>query len=437
MKKATLKIAILTAAFLFFYASNGGARENFNLNSITASEFSEEFGDGGIFNFIRRENKKEWTIMIYINAKNDLEEYGMKDVNEMEMIGSCDKVNIVVELGRMDGFDSSEGDWTGSRRYLIQKDNSTSAITSPILADLGKVDMGDWKHLVDFGLWAKTKYPAKKYMLIVWNHGTGWEKSVKSIMDKGLSYDFETANHFTTPQLGAALNEIGRLDVYASDACLMQMVSIAYEIKNNITYIVGSEATELADGYTYNTMLKPIVSNPEITAYQAAKVIVDAYFNHYRSIKKGSTQSFIRTAALDKLIILMNDWAFAATQSKEKDLIKHSMFRAQRYSATDHTDLYHFLSLVTSKTLNAELKTKGEVLMNHIKESVVAYNKHTNSPGTWWSGPVDYSDSRGIAIYMPPYRYNPDYDELKIAQHSNWDEFIKWYQKKSLSTDKI
>ncbi|MCK4935205.1 MAG: hypothetical protein KAR84_00005, partial [Elusimicrobiales bacterium] len=222
MQKTMMKVAALAIAFLFFHVSNAKAQNDFNLNSITVSdiEFSEEFGNGGIFNFIRRDEnvlkpkiEKEWTIMIFKNAKNNLERYGLKNVNEMEMIGSSDKVNIVVELGRMEGYDSFEGDWIGSRRYLILKDNNTDAVTSPIVQDLGKVDMGDWKHLVDFGKWAKANYPAKKYMLIVWNHGTGWIKNTKSIKNKGLSYDEETDNHFTTPQLGMALNEIGKIDV--------------------------------------------------------------------------------------------------------------------------------------------------------------------------------------------------------------------------------
>src|SRR3989339_803156 len=77
--------------------------------------------------------EKEWTIMVFVNAKNNLESYGLKDMNEMEMIGSGDKYNVVVELARMKGFDSSEGDWTTSRRYLVKKDNDTGKITSPVV----------------------------------------------------------------------------------------------------------------------------------------------------------------------------------------------------------------------------------------------------------------------------------------------------------------
>ena len=140
-----------------------------------------------IWNWLFGKLAPEWTIMVFINGKNDLERFAMKDLNEMEMVGSTAKMNIVVEMGRMDGYDASDGDWKGTRRFLIKKDTDTAKVTSPVVEDLGKVDMGDYKSLAAFGKWAKKKYPAKKYMLIVWNHGSGWEKGLKARINKGMT----------------------------------------------------------------------------------------------------------------------------------------------------------------------------------------------------------------------------------------------------------
>ncbi len=38
----------------------------------------------------------EWTIMVFLNGKNNLAPFAVKDLNEMEMVGSTDKVNICV-----------------------------------------------------------------------------------------------------------------------------------------------------------------------------------------------------------------------------------------------------------------------------------------------------------------------------------------------------
>ena len=39
----------------------------------------------------------EWTILAFMNAKNNLEASGLADLNEMELAGSSDKVNIVAQ----------------------------------------------------------------------------------------------------------------------------------------------------------------------------------------------------------------------------------------------------------------------------------------------------------------------------------------------------
>ncbi len=193
-------------------------------------------------------NIKPWTIMVFMNGKNNLASFAAKDLNEMETIGSLPNVNIVVEVGKIaysapsypsyPGYDNpydpynpygpgihphwppmepymnredtnlttlnKSDTWTGMRRYLMQKDNDTNTVTSPILEKVSG-DMGSWEHLAEFGLWAKNKFPAKNYMLIVWNHGDGWKSpNINIDFDKGISSDDETGNKISTVYLGAA-----------------------------------------------------------------------------------------------------------------------------------------------------------------------------------------------------------------------------------------
>ncbi len=368
---------------------------------------------------------KEWTVMVFINAKNNLEKYGLKDMNEMEMIGSGDKYNVVVELARINGFDTSDGDWKTSRRYLVQKDNEPAKVTSPVVQELPSVDMGDYKHLVDFVKWSKANYPARKYMLIVWNHGAGWIKTPLRSPVKGISYDDQTGNHITTPQLGQALKEAGGVDVYGSDACLMQMAEVVYELKDHAKYIVGSEETEPGDGYTYNTFLAPLAAKQDMGPAELAKVTVDAYSDHYQQIGEGSTQSYIRTSALASYLDASNAFAFAITQAGDKEVAKQAMSQAQSYAYPENKDVYHFAQLVAGATQNADVKAKAEALMANIKTKVVAHNRTNNSEGGWW-GPTLYDDSHGIAAYLPGTAAPAHYADLQWAQYSNWDEFIAW-----------
>jgi len=358
---------------------------------------------------------KEWTIMVYVNAKNNLERYGMLDLNEMEMIGSTNKVNVVAELGRINGYDSSDGNWISTRRYLVAKDANMAKIVSPVLADLGKVDMGDYKHLVDFATWGKTNYPAKRYMLIVWNHGAGWIKS-QALGEKGISYDDETGNHITTPQFGMAMKAIGKVDVIGTDACLMQMPEVNYEIKDYVDYIVASEETEPGDGYTYNTMLGPLMAKPTMLGAELGKLAVDAYADHYGA--QDHTQSLVLASAMNGLVPLVNNFVAAAMAANEKALIKTAMSDAQSYAYAENKDLWHFLSLYGAASQDANVKSAAQSLQAYITGNLVLHNR-VNS---------NYSDSHGLAIYMPNY-VNSSYNNLAWARDAQWDEFINWYTK--------
>ncbi len=381
----------------------------------------------------KTKNIKEWTIMVYLNAKNDLERFGIKDMNEMEKVGSDDNINIVVQMGRMKGYDSSNGDWTGVRRYYITKDSDPNLIKSQVVEDMGEVDMGSYKTLIDFGKWAKKNYPAKKYFLIIWNHGSGWEKGFNKRITKGISYDEVSGNHINTPQLGQALKEIGKVDLVGFDACLMGMAEVVYEIKDYATYIIASEETEPGDGYTYDGFLSKLAKKPTMGPLELAKAVVDTYISHYQSTGDGSTQAVIRAEKIDEFIKAVNEFAYALSNLQDKNLIKSALSKTQSYAIADNKDLAHFASLIYLSTSDPIVKEKAKALYDFIKNKLVAYNKYTNAEYSYW-GNTDYSNSNGIAIYFPSYSIAQGYAELQWAKYSNWDEFLGWYLGKDSST---
>lgn len=361
---------------------------------------------------------KEWTVMVFVNAKNNLESYGLSDVNEMEMVGSTDKINIVVELGRITGYSSADGDWKGCRRYYVTKDDDKNRITSPVISENPKCDMGNWEYLADFANWARKNYPAKKYILIVWNHGSGWDKggNISEIIEKGISYDDETRNHITTPQLRMALEKIGKIDILAMDACLMQMVEVAYEVKELTDYVVASEETEPADGYTYNTWLKPLTENPEADAKTVSKYMVDSYTDHYQSINQGATQSAIDVSKLARFRDIVDGFIKNVIEINDNIAAKNARTNAQKFYYSNNKDMYHFVKLVYDYSQSESVKTAAGEVLKFMKEELIVHNRAYGSK---------YSNAYGLAVWVPTY-YSTSYDELMWAKDSGWDEFIKW-----------
>lgn len=360
-----------------------------------------------------RAAEKDWTVMVYLNGKNALEDNAMAAANKLESVGSSDRVNIVMELARIKGYSTDDGNWTGSRRYLVQKDANFNSVTSPVLQNFPKSDMGDYNHLADFGRWAKANFPAKHYLLIVWS-GDGWKPKGRS-----LSYDEETYSRMTTPQLAQALAQIGKVDIFATDAGMMQLDAIDYEIKDYADLILGSEETSPGEGYPYGDMLYPLVFDPSMSPEDFGALAVDIYGGYYGT-REPSNLSLVRAARMPRLRQLTDAWAAAAMASGETALIKKARDTAQCYVFTENKDLYDLVSIVAAGASSPDLKARSAELLAFIQNELVAANATVGD---------ELSGSHGIAVYLPTFGYNAAYSQLAWARDGSWDEFAQWVLK--------
>ena len=118
----------------------------------------------------------DWTVLIFMAADNNLESFALKDIAELERIGSTDNVNVIVQLDRAEDYVVTVDDWQDTRRFLIQagSDDDVETIESLELENIGETNTGDPATLADFAIWGIENYPAERYALIVWDHGGAW-----------------------------------------------------------------------------------------------------------------------------------------------------------------------------------------------------------------------------------------------------------------------
>ena len=370
----------------------------------------------------QRAAPKDWTIMVYIDGKNSLEQFAYTNIHQMEQVGSNANVNVVVEVGRMNGQYgdyTGDGNWTGCRRFLIKKAaNPTAGISSPVLQTMQSCDMGDYHHAIDFGKWAMQHFPARHYMYVLWNHGGGWVPNTPGYTNvKAIAYDDQTKHVMSTPQMGAIMRALGHIDVYGSDACLMQMAEVAYELKDNVDYVVGSEKTEPGNGWDYAALLRRFYASG-MSAADLANAVTDTYTPQYSS---GATFSTIRTAALPGFAQKLNDFVGAVESANEGQTAAAARDNSQNFedqgSFTDYKDLYDFLSLMASTSKNADVKAKAQDLMSYINGTLVIDNKVSS----------DYSRAHGISIEIPNQPLDSSYTEMLFAG-TRWPEFIQSLQ---------
>src|SRR5215204_1740170 len=221
-------------------------------------------------------NLREWTIISYSAADDDvLEENMWFDLNEMEVVGSNAQMNIVVQIDRYEsGFDG-DGDWTDTRRYLIQQDNDLNHITSPVVESVGEVDMGDPQTLIDFVTWAVEKYPAKKYALIMSDHGGGWTGGFSDLSAPDSS--------LTMPEIVDAIEQIlqntgvDKFELIGFDACLMGQIEVFGSLYPYSNYMVASEEVIPGYGWSYAAWLGQLAQNPAVDGSGLSQSIVSTY----------------------------------------------------------------------------------------------------------------------------------------------------------------
>jgi hypothetical protein len=383
----------------------------------------------GCFLFPPINNTAEWTVMVYLDADNNLESAGIEDVNEMEMVGSSSKVNIVVQADRIPGYDNSNGNWTTTRRYYITQNFNPYLINSHF-NDLGELNMGDPQTLVDFASWAVAEYPAKKYLLVIWNHGGGFRSPAYTAKDIAWD-DTSGGDKITMPELEYALSAISaqmgkNIDIVGMDACLMAMTEVAYQIKDYADILVTSEENEPGDGWPYDTILAQLVSNPLMSPEQLAADIVDKYIFSYSYSSYEVTQSAIDLSYMDTLVGQLSSLA----QTIKDDSITPSnkyiiaAYNSQYYSQSPYSsekefiDLYDFCNKLLVYSNSSNVKNIALNIQQILNSAVI--NSDYNG--------VSVSGSKGLSIYFPYYSgyINIKYSDTNFARDTKWDEMLSY-----------
>jgi len=367
-------------------------------------------------------DRTRWTVLIYMNGDNDLEPAAILNMNQMEEAGSNRDVNIVVQIDRSPGFDSSNGDWTDTRRYLITRDQDAHIIHSTLLEDRGELDMGVPETLRDFIQWGLASYPADHTMLVLWDHGRGWRTArTRERKLRAISYDQTSGTNLSLGELTAALDVGEKLDVVAFDACLMGMAEVAYAIKDEARWMVGSEENVPFEGQPYQDFLSALVASPEMTPEQLGRAMVDFYIAHYGpgSLTTESVIDLSRTEALAARIGTFGQElrairdSYGAMLDEIRRATQHYDIGADIYA--DYKDLGDYTVRIAGADLPTGVKTAARQVTDALSEAVI-YQKNAG-------GAVQ--NSHGLAIYLPDRSsYLSEYSGLSFARDTGWNLFL-------------
>jgi hypothetical protein len=369
----------------------------------------------------------KWTILVFMNAANDLDQFSDLNINQMERVANNADVRFVIQWKRVQalGFGAP---WTGTRRYRATFDQSTnnswSGVASELIQDMGGgVDMGNRNTLRDFVNWGMTFYPAERYVVVIWNHGAGWfDDSQKPAGTRGVSFDDEFFTFIKTTELSQALDTTERIDVVSWDSSLMQMMEVGFEIKDRCDFMVGSEESPPVEGLPYDLVFGPLRDNPNQSTESMLEHFGTGMLAFYGNTRK-ITQSSVRTSQLASLATSLDQLALEliAQQGLWNAEIIAARQEAQAYSPESpshphYKDIWHLAFKLKEKIPNAAIDARCDAVMNALDAAVV-HEAHNSLS----------ANSHGLSIDFGPSSapYWPNYSLLAFAVATNWNEWCQ------------
>jgi hypothetical protein len=412
----------------------------------------------------------EWTVMVYMDGDNNLEEDALIDFMEMALVGSTDEVNVIVQLDRNGKYVSKTDQrfayWTETHRFRVKKGMKPSLESALKDPQLGEANMGEGKTLADFVEWSKRTYPAKRYALILWDHGQGWRgvlsptDEVRALVSRSgidpfiqpavgnvrLGFPFRTA--IGSPFRSVSFDETNKdklynqeiqlhlqqvlkrekLDVIAFDACLMAMVETAYAMRGVADTFVASEELVPGTGMQYDDWLKLLTSNPRMDGRALGKVLVDSFEQRYGTTTEMThpnpltTLSAVDLTKVDQLAdaITTLSKSLIAKFKSEKSTIRSARESCSVYAPNAlgdgrdyflHVDLARFCDEMVARSRDQEIRNKAAAVSAIIRSSVLRNYAGAGRRGLF--------GSHGLAIYFPPDRLAYKNDWLKEDGYEN------------------
>ena len=383
------------------YSGNGSLSTGWTDENASQTSLDTEVASGSREKFtkIKGGGNDTVTIMVYL-CGTDLESrsgMGTSDLQEMAAANIGSKVNLLVYTGGCSSWRNIIVSSRVNQVYQVMEGG-----VKCLIKDAGTASMTNPDNLAGYIQWSAKNFPADRYELILWDHGSG------SVSGYGYDEKNKSSGSMTLSGIQSALEKGGvKFDFIGFDACLMATTETALMLSNYADYMVASEETEPGVGWFYTDWLNALGKNTSIPTVQLGQKIVDSFVETCGVKCRGqkTTLSLVDLSELSNTVpSLLGSFSKAiSTQISDKNYQKIAQARNQtrEFAANtriDQVDLVHL-------ALNTGLK-EGEALSKAIR-SAVKYNRTS----------VNMSNAYGLSIYFP-YRSSAKYVDSMSKTYS-------------------
>jgi hypothetical protein len=363
---------------------------------------------------------KPWTVMVYMAAHNELDSYAQEDLEEMKQVVVNDEINVVAQVDWPSSMDS--------QRLLI------ASGTIKVIGSAHNIPSYKPFWLNDFVSDCRINYPAERFALILWGHGSGidWSERTRTYLMEFA--DDAAGNYMSVSDMALALNPPGgmRFDLAGFDACMMNMVEVYYEIGNSINVAVGSADAIPKPGWPYNRILKKVVAQPEMDAAELGAIVVDETTASYSEeppskVCFSSTRLAWRKDLVSPLKELTSQLLSGLDDKERANQIVQARGKTQGYKSNAYADLFEFCFHLKDTEFGAVSRVVCDLLEKHIlshkHSSQCPMSPHSRGLSICFPDTVQAVEG----IDLPRVIHWGAYKKLRLCVETEWDVFVKKY----------
>lgn len=373
---------------------------------------------------------KSRTVMVYMVAENSLYSNVARDMEEMlsgmdnDTLYAGDRLVIYLD------------DRGLPRIYVVDKTIKKTNFSelTPVVKyeeDANSASAAQLGAFVDF---VKNQYPADSYGLVLWSHASGWlpsdfsgDDSGEALsrrrafgLDNGMNTGNNVGNQMNIANMADALQKAlkgDKFDFIFFDACMMQNIEVAYELRHVTKHLIASPAEIPASGANYLTMTRAMFRQDDY-----ANKMLEVYYHEYlKSV--GVVISAVNTSDLDDYAAYMKS-IVATYRSKMLTMDISSMLNYWHYGVRSWSTTYpDFLDMQgimqylynDDKEGYAQWKAKTDKVVTCLQTGMWYHYDAWNNRGELY--PIDETQCCGVTMFIPFDKYSSD--------HSYNDDYLK------------
>lgn len=354
------------------------------------------------------------TVLVYIAADNNLGTQGFAASDIAEMLQGMEKVDI-----QKNNLLVYYDDGRNAQLLNITKDKSGKVIKEIIKEYDSRNSVGVTEMKEVFSL-AFSKYQAASYGIVFWSHGEGWIP--KSGSTRWFGQD--GSNYMNISELHEALSVTPHLEFIFFDACFMQSVEVAYELKEYCNYFVGSPTEIPGPGAPYQVVV-PAMFKESGAAVATAQAYFDYYNNMYTGVYPWSGEWGGGVSVAVMTSNKLDQFAEETAKILPKYIIDGASINVSGVLCYDTRSSYRYYYDLDGLIKKLTNENEDYDKWNESFEATLPYYKTTEKNYSQFARMFSMEGFRGVSTYVPRANagsLNSYYSTFKWYNKAGWDK---------------